>query len=177
MGLVVIGTEGAVPVDWGSVRLARRATAICAVAFACLVSPAFAAADDPLLSGYSGPGGGEQVVIGSDVIPPKNGTGSIRQSATGQPPVQQQASNPNPNSSSGDAGSAGNDDRSPGESSDRTEQRSNVAAAAAKPTYPNRVSSASGLPLSREDMILIAGAALAASLVALTLVRLRGSVA
>ncbi len=37
-----------------------------------------ALAGDPLLSGYAGPGGGEQVVLGSEFIPPANGDGSLR---------------------------------------------------------------------------------------------------
>lgn len=45
-----------------------------------LVPIASARADDSLLSGYGGPGGGEQVVLGSKLLPPKKGNGSIRSS-------------------------------------------------------------------------------------------------
>ena len=156
--------------DWGGFSLARRVMAICAVAFACLVSPT-SAAEDPLLSGYSGPGGGEQVVIGSGVIPPKNGNGGIRRDVRSQPPAQQQASSPG--SGSGDDSKAGSSEDSSGGSSPQPRQPAPVAVAA-KPTYPNTVSSASSLPLSRADMVLIAGAAVAALLVGVALVRLRG---
>ena len=156
--------------DWGSSKLARRGAIVSAVAFVCAVSPALAA-DDPLLSGYSGPGGGEQVVIGSSVVPPKNGNGSIRQGggATAQAPAQP---------SSGGSSSGGGAGETPaGKPADKTAQQTPVtpAAVAAKPIYPNKVSSASGLPLSRSDMILIVGALLAAGLVAIAAVRLRGS--
>lgn len=151
--------------DWGSFKLAKRGAMVCAVAFACAVAPAVAA-DDPLLSGYSGPGGGEQVVIGSSVIPPKNGNGSIRSGSGGQTASAQ------PQSSSKSAGG-----KSAGKSGDRSssQQKSPAAVIAAKPSYPNDVSSASSLPLSGGDMAMIAGVALIAALLAFAAMRLRGS--
>jgi hypothetical protein len=138
---------------------------VCAVAFACAVSPALAA-DDPLLSGYSGPGGGEQVVIGSSVLPPKNGNGSIRSNA---PAV---AAPTQANSTSGGSGSG---KKSSPQSSGQAQPQRQTPVIAAKPTYPNKVSSASGLPLSSSDLLMIAGALVAAALVAYAGLRLRRS--
>ncbi len=44
-------------------------------------APAHAA--DPLLSGYAGPGGGEQAVLGATLIPAKHGNGSLRAPSSG----------------------------------------------------------------------------------------------
>jgi hypothetical protein len=43
-----------------------------------LLSSTVARAEDPLLSGYGGPGGGEQVVLGSKLIGGSKGSGSLR---------------------------------------------------------------------------------------------------
>lgn len=65
----------------GRVARARRLGA-CAVLLTCAIGPAAAHAGDPLLSGYAGPGGGEQVVLGSKLIPAAKGNGSLRASRT-----------------------------------------------------------------------------------------------
>jgi hypothetical protein len=57
----------------------RRLLAATLLSVLALAAPA--AADDPLLSGYSGPGGGEQTVLGSELIgPAKSKGGSLRAS-------------------------------------------------------------------------------------------------
>ena len=54
-----------------------------AVVVACLVLAASASAADPLLSGYSGPGGGDQALIGGKATPAskRSGDGSLRAGA------------------------------------------------------------------------------------------------
>jgi len=60
----------------------KRAPHVLAVAAAAaLLTPAAALASDPLLSGYSGPGGGEQTILGSGVAP----GGSLRAPSRGAP--------------------------------------------------------------------------------------------
>jgi hypothetical protein len=142
---------------------------ICAVVFACAAAPALAA-DDPLLSGYSGPGGGEQVVIGSSVLPPKNGNGGIRSGAAPAPaPTQPQSSS---SGGSGDGSPSGDESSSKEQPKQQPTQAPIVAA---KPTYPTKVSSASGLPLSSGDLALIAVVLLVSGLVAFAALRMRRS--
>jgi hypothetical protein len=156
-------------VDWRNPKPVKRGVVICAVVFACAVAPGYAA--DPLVSGYSGPGGGEQVVIGSSVLPPKHGNGSIRSSAG----TQSAAPQPATQGTGGSQGSSG--DSGAGKSAPAQQQPSSpetrTPIVAAKPTYPNTVSSASGLPLSGGDLLLVAGAGLIAALVAFAAMRLR----
>lgn len=45
-----------------------------------------AQASDPLLSGYAGPGGGEQAILGATFVPAEKGNGSLRAPARKRPP-------------------------------------------------------------------------------------------
>lgn len=60
-----------------------------------LVTAAPAAADNPLLSGYSGPGGGDQAVLGSTLLPAPKPGGSLRM------PAKTPAITPTPSPASG----------------------------------------------------------------------------
>jgi hypothetical protein len=62
-------------------RFGPRAAA--ALVAALLAFPAAASAKDPLLSGYGGPGSGEQAVLGSQLLPAKGGGGGGTKGGTG----------------------------------------------------------------------------------------------
>lgn len=146
---------------WGWTKLMKQGALACAVLL-CAVVPAYA--EDPLLSGYSGPGGGEQVVIGSSVLPPKNGNGSIRSGSTGASA---------PSASAGKTTDENSSDKPSDDQQASVQPSTPAPAVASKPAYPTQVSSASSLPLSRGDLILIAVAAVLVLLVGLGATRLR----
>lgn len=59
----------------------RRLTTLIALSLALALPPASAHAADPLLSGYAGPGGGEQVVLGSTTLKTTNKASSASTSS------------------------------------------------------------------------------------------------
>jgi DNA polymerase-3 subunit gamma/tau len=72
---------------------------------ALMFAAAPARAADPLLSGYGGPGAGEQVVLGSAIIPPPHGNGSLRAPAR-SPSAAGRGANPAPASATAPAPAA-----------------------------------------------------------------------
>ena len=52
------------------------------------LAPAAAQGEESLLSGYGGPGGGEQVVLGQKLLPPTNGDGGLRARGSGAAQAQ-----------------------------------------------------------------------------------------
>jgi hypothetical protein len=77
---------------------------IAAVLALVLAVPTAALASGSLLSGYAGPGGGEQTVVGGKLLPPAHGNGSVRAQSkpapapiptpSATPPVRQQTTTP-----------------------------------------------------------------------------------
>jgi hypothetical protein len=157
-----------------------------------LLAPGRAAAD-PLLSGYGGPGGGEQVVLGSSLTGGSGGSGgstgggseSLR--ATSAPAATQApaasapaATSTTPSRSSGhsrksgDKHARGSAGRHPKTSAPAANGTPTPAAAGAPPVraYPSRAADAGGLPLSAGD-VGIALVALIALILAGTALRVR----
>jgi hypothetical protein len=150
---------------------------------------------DPLLSGYSGPGGGEQVVLGSKLLPPRGGGGggggtsggsalratAVRTSPAPQPKVAEPStpasSKPATTAPARHRAARSHPSRRPaakapaGPTPDDARGGPNPAAPSVIP-YPSRASSAGGLPLSQSDIVLVALGAGALILVALALRRL-----
>jgi hypothetical protein len=129
--------------------LSKRMTI--AIASACVLALpcASASASDSLLSGYGGPGGGEQVLVSTKVLPPKSGDGSLRASPSGE-------------TSSGQSGAT--------KQSRKKQPSSKLPGsikAGAKPVYPAETSSAAGLPVRPGDLLVLLLGAGAIGLVAL----------
>lgn len=126
------------------------------IAIACVYALAFpcasAIASDSLLSGYGGPGGGEQVLVSTKVLPPKSGDGSLR-----APESRDQD-----NSSSSQSGSTTQKSkkRPSGQSSEGIRT-------GAKPVYPDEPSATAGLPVSQGTVLALLLGAGAIGLIAL----------
>jgi hypothetical protein len=153
-----------------------------------LLAPGRAAAD-PLLSGYAGPGGGEQVVLGSTLTGGSGGSGgssgggsdSLRAaSAPVASPAPAATTPAAPSRSTGHSrkpgakrarGSAG---RHPKSSTPAAKSTPAPAATGAPPVraYPSRAADAGGLPLSAGD-VLVALVALIGLILVGTALRLR----
>ena len=137
-----------------------------------LVAPA--AASDPLLSGYSGPGGGDQAILGTDLVGPPPAGGSLRSSgaapsglaaatvtapALSATPVAGGASGPKPraNGTSGaDAASGGSGTGSPKSSSNAGASPPSTAGPATRQVaYPTTSSDEGAFPLAGEDLLLL----------------------
>ena len=162
-----------------------------------LLAPSGASAD-PLLSGYGGPGGGEQVVLGSSLIGGSGGGsgGSGGSSASGStdslravpaPAAQAQAPAASGSSSGTAPRRSGTGRRSGAKRSGSATRPKRPATSAPAAThvptalatgappvraYPSRASAAGGLPLSPTDLLICALALVALSLVGSGLRRL-----
>jgi hypothetical protein len=161
-----------------------------------LLAPSSALAD-PLLSGYGGPGGGEQVVLGATFSGGSGGgsggssgsgsTDSIRAApaptapggAASSPAAQAPSSAARTGKRSGAkrSGSAHRRTR-PATSAPAAERAPAAVATGAPPVraYPSRASDAGGLPLSGGDVLIAALALFALILVGSGLRRLSGTV-
>jgi hypothetical protein len=139
--------------------------AITSTVLTVLLLPAGAHAADPLLSGYGGPGGGEQVVLGSKLIdPPKGGGGASGRLRATAPPVAAQPApatrtTPRPSGNSGTSRGTKHARAHQGSGSNRKTAAPKAAPAAtpgAPPVraYPSRASDIGGLPLSGGDVLL-----------------------
>jgi hypothetical protein len=132
--------------------------------------PAVSQASDPLLSGYGGPGGDQQTVLGSKLIgtsggPPSSGAGAstpaANQSLVIVTPSTTAASAGSPASWHG--GTAARLTSPPQARLTSTPQRVSSHAATGKPVavtaapiaYPSRDASAGGLPLSSGELALV----------------------
>jgi hypothetical protein len=176
-------------------RAVRRAVLPSLVLIA--VSPASALAGDPLLSGYGGPGGGEQAVLGDKLLPPSKGGGGSLQAqpattGTGAAPTQLTTRPAAPATSGTGPASSGGSSRSgargTGGASDRARRDANGSDAAGRKagssqaplgaatpeivTYPSSARGSGGLPLSGGDVAIGLLGALVLALVALGLRRL-----
>lgn len=140
---------------WGSRRRVNWSAVALTLAFAFTCTSASAA--DPLLSGYAGPGGGEQVLIGSKVLPAQSGDGGLRR----QTPVTVTSEDSTPTEPKAKR-------KAKRDPADATDQQSEAAdATVVKPTYPNRVANASAVPLASGDVIPLIGGGVALGAVAL----------
>jgi hypothetical protein len=119
---------------------------------------ASAFASDPLLSGYAGPGGGEQVQLGGKLLPRANGNGGLRQST--QSGSAAGSSSVAPGSSGGHSSKQGSETK-----------KSGSGASSSKPVYPNHESTASGLPLGVGNLAILLTAAGITGLIAFFLRR------
>lgn len=122
-----------------------------AIALAVMLVPtASAFASDELLSGYGGPGGGEQLVIGTKLVPPASGAGGSSQGTQGATSGSQQ----HPPSGSGSDSEKSSDSGQPSSDEPATPKR-----AGSKVVYQRETQSASTLPLASDDvLLLLAGA-------------------
>jgi hypothetical protein len=71
--MVTIASAGRIPRRIHHMTKLRIAPVV--LGMLALGVPASASASNPLLSGYGGPGGGEQVILGSKLLPPGGGSG------------------------------------------------------------------------------------------------------
>lgn len=142
---------------WEDLLIGLRRTTVIALVSLLVIPSASAVASDPLLSGYGGPGGGEQVLISTKVLPPESGDGSLRQ----------QPSSATPTTSSGKP------------TAKRKKQPSGGSAKPAKtgskPTYPREASTASALPLAQGDALMLSLGACTVGLIAFGLRRYRSA--
>jgi hypothetical protein len=141
--------------------------------------PASGHAADPLLSGYGGPGGGEQVVLGSTMVGGGGGGGDGRSSSAGPTDPSQQSLRALISTAAAATPRSGARSKSVPHKPHRSAPSSNgsgtaTSANAAQPrapgapavlAYPSRASDAGGLPLSIAD-VLLGLAALAALVLA-----------
>lgn len=163
----------------------RKTVAV--IASGLLLLPAGASAADPLLSGYGGPGSGEQVVLGSKLLPAKNGDGSLRRAAPAPPAPAAENSAPDseataPAAAPAPPGSAGGSAPAssssgvpesgtpvpavaPGAGNAASDEAATLSVLSAG--YPTRAGEASGLPLSRTDLALLLAALAVVATVAL----------
>jgi hypothetical protein len=89
-------------------RLARISTSLATALAVCVLLPGAALAGSPLLSGYAGPGSGEQAVLGGGVVGGSSGGGGGNSGggASGATANQSLAATPSANAPSADTGSA-----------------------------------------------------------------------
>jgi hypothetical protein len=179
-------------------RQIRITSALALTSVLCASLPVTASAGGPLLSGYGGPGAGEQAIVGSTVLnTPRGGAGSGGASSggavgsqgpggAGQEGAATSSSGSSAHGSSGGGqGSSGGSPSSPGSSSSRTahtipESRHARAGAAAPHradyVYPTSAAAAesgtSAIGISSGDVLLLVGILASIGLVALITVRL-----
>jgi hypothetical protein len=139
----------------GSKRERNWGIAALTITLSLAVSSSAAWAADPLLSGYAAPGGGEQVLIGSKVLPAESGDGGLRR--------QTQATFPSADSTPTEPKRKAQ--RDPADATDPQPKRTGTTVV--KPTYPNRIASASAVPVSGGDVISLIGAGAVLGAVAL----------
>jgi hypothetical protein len=165
-------------------------TAVLALALTLTASGA-AQASDPLLSGYAGPGGGEQVVLGGTTVKPSGQGGSgASSSASAQDPAEASLAAPTTTTSSA-SGSGSSLTRKPqrkkssssaskdtGDDDDATSTTSTsgtapatLPGAPAVVAYPTRAGEVGGLPISAGGLLLVVLGAGAATLLGLGLRR------
>jgi hypothetical protein len=129
---------------------------------ALLALPAASRASDPLLSGYGGPGGGQQVLLGSHLLGGAGGSGggasgSLRAPAS----LRASGSAPGGGSSSGSTASgrparSGTGARTGARTGAAHGAHGGTAAAAGAPralAYPRRADDAGGFPLSAGEVL------------------------
>jgi hypothetical protein len=171
---------------------AARGTVLC-VAVLMAILPGAASAADPLLSGYGGPGRGEQAVLGDHYLPaPKGGSGSLhaRPAATPAATGTRVAAPARPvpaGSGAGDAKPGADSSASSGSRGGGTppkekqkEKARRGARSAGRATalelqpvaYPSSARGAGGIPLSRADTVLVVLGLVVLTFLALALRRL-----
>jgi hypothetical protein len=176
-------------------RMTHRLTLIPALVLALALPVASAQASDPLLSGYAGPGGGEQVVLGSDTA--GSGSGSSSSSSRADAPLKATATTPAPAAAAASPSSSGTSSDTPALTSrpqrkkssssasqdtgddpptqTTTTQTTTTAAPVGAPervAYPTRAGEVSGLPVAPGGLLLVVLGVAAAVLVGLGLRRL-----
>jgi hypothetical protein len=129
-----------------------------------LALPAPSLAKDPLLSGYAGPGGGEQVLLGGRLLGGGGGSGGSGTAATttGTASATQgslrapAASGGTPTSSAPTTSSSGGKTRGKGAQASGGEARkAKGSTAAPRPiAYPTRAEDAGGFPLSAGELLV-----------------------
>lgn len=176
--------------------MSHRPLAIFAALTLALTLPvASARASDPLLSGYGGPGGGEQVVLGgSTVKSPKSSSGASA-------PAQDPATAPLDASAGASSSGTSSGSASGGSALTRKPQRKKSSSSASQPksdadedttqattttkpvalrgapkvvAYPTRAGEVGGLPITAPGVLLLVLGVAAAALVGLGLRRLSG---
>jgi hypothetical protein len=166
--------------------LSRPLATIAALSLALTLPAASAHASDPLLSGYGGPGAGEQVVVGGTVKP----SGSSSSAAAQDPESASLEADTGAASSAGASGAAltskpqrkkssssSSKDKSDDNGQSTTSGTTTTATLPGAPevvAYPTRAGDAGGLPLSAPGVLLIVLGIAAATLVGLGLRRLSG---
>jgi hypothetical protein len=176
--------------------LSRSLASIAALTCVLMVPAASAHASDPLLSGYGGPGAGEQVVLGGKIKSSKSSsapgqdpeaaslkvdTGAAATSGTSEPTATSGASGPSlthkpqrKKSSSSSSKDSGDDrDRDEGAAKGGTTTTTTLPGAPEVVAYPTRADDAGG-PISGPGVLLIVLGVAAATLVGLGLRRLSG---
>jgi hypothetical protein len=170
-----------------------------------LLAPVAARAEDPLLSGYGGPGGGEQVILGSTLSGAAKGSGHLRAATV---PAVSAAVAPQPSAGSGpgaaaagsaatSAGATVNGNATPSGPATGASRRSSSAAAgvaggsgsratgsvtardtvlvASAPAAAKTGGDSSGFPLSGADIALLLAGLAAVALAGITAARLHHS--
>jgi hypothetical protein len=175
-------------------RMPRSTPFVTALLVSALALPAAAGAADPLLSGYAGPGDGEQVVLGATVVGGKGGGGSSGGGGTTAQPQDQslRATTTAATPSTGDSGratstltrkpqrkkssSSSSQQKAHGGTTTHATTTSTAAAplpgAPAVVAYPTRAGAVSGPPISVGGAVLLVLGLTALGLVALGLRRL-----
>ncbi len=154
---------------------------------ALLLTAAPAAASDPLLSGYAGPGGGDQQVLGTDVITPSGPERPLARpaapAAASTSTSSSAAPTPSSSASTSTSSSAPPRRRSAPRRRDRAPSAGKSAGGTAVPTAPERAATpvvaaaetgAGGLPVDGGDALLVALAVLVLAGVAVVTTRLAG---
>src|SRR4051812_22284691 len=161
----------------------RRITFLTLLAAALLLAPAPAFAGDSLLSGYGGPGGGEQVILGSKLLTGKKGDGSVRSKGATPPVVSRSSPLPAggpaagleplaaaPSTKGGASGHrSGGTRAATGAESGGSSPSPAVhlgATLTTKPLAASRTSGDAGSPLGGDDLLLLGLGALALALTA-----------
>lgn len=167
--------------------LHRPLAILAALAFALALPAASAHASDPLLSGYAGPGGGEQVVLGGATVGKATGSTSTPDPAdqdlkadAAPSATESEGANstltPKPQrqkSSSSTSKDKGDDDSHSATNGGTT--TAPLPGAPAVVAYPTRADDVDGLPVAAPGLLLIVLGVAAATLVGLGLRRLSGS--
>jgi hypothetical protein len=168
--------------------LHRPLAILAALALALALPVASAHASDPLLSGYAGPGGGEQVVLGGATVGKAKGSSSAQDPAnadlkadTTRSATDSEGANstltPRPqrqkpsSSTSKDKG----DDDGQSATNGGTTTTATLPGAPAVVAYPTRADDVGDLPVAAPGLLLIVLGVAAATLVGLGLRRLSGS--
>lgn len=172
----------------------RRLPTIFALTLALALPTASAHAADPLLSGYGGPGAGEQVVLGGSTVGSTKGSSSTQD--PGRASLKADATSaPAPSAPSASSGGSAStltrtpqrkkpsSSASPPKSDDERQDATNrpTTTTATPPgapevvAYPTRAGAVGGLPVSASAVLLIVLGVAAATFLGLGLRRLSGS--